>query len=125
MAGHAWITDYGDPDKEEDFQVLLSYSPLHNVAPVPNGQYPAMMLTTGHLVVPLHSHKLIAELQHTLSGNSSTQRNPLLERVEVRAGHGAGKPTAKVIEEAADCYAFAAAVIGALWKGPLRNSSSL
>lgn len=115
------MTDYGNPGKEEDLQVLLSYSPLHNVAPVPGaGQYPAMMLTTGShddRVVPLHSHKLIAELQHTLGGEGSTQFNPLLERVEVRAGHGAGKPTAKVIEEVADCYAFAAAVMGASWKG--------
>lgn len=100
--------------------MLLSYSPLHNVAPVPGGQYPAVLLTTGShddRVVPLHSHKLIAELQHVLGGAGSAQRNPLLERVEVRAGHGAGKPTAKIIEETADCYAFAAAVIGAPYKG--------
>ncbi len=83
-----------------------------------------MMLTTGShddRVVPLHSHKLIAQLQHVLATanpDASTQRNPLLERVEVRAGHGAGKPTAKIIEEAADCYGFAAAVMGVVYKGP-------
>ena len=122
LPGHPWITDYiyGDPDKEEHFQALLSYLPLHNVAPVPNGQYPAMMLTTGHLVVPLHSHKLIAELQHKLGVEGSTQRNPTLERVAVRAGHR----LANVIEEEADCYAFAAAVICAPWKGPTTRSSS-
>lgn len=83
------------------------------------------MLTTGShddRVVPLHSHKLIAQLQHVLASadsSGSTQQNPLLERVEVRAGHGAGKPTAKIIEEVADCYGFAAAVMGAPWKGPV------
>lgn len=124
LPGHAWITDYGNPDKKDDLEVLLSYSPLHNVAPVPGGQYPAVLLTTGShddRVVPLHSHKLIAQLQHALAGEG--QRNPLLERVEVRAGHGAGKPTAKIIEETADCYAFAAAVIGAEFKAHVTSSS--
>lgn len=69
-------------------------------------------------VVPLHSHKLIATLQHVLGGDarSSAQRNPLLIRVETRAGHGAGKPTAKIIEEAADSYAFAAKAMQASWR---------
>lgn len=70
-------------------------------------------------MVPLHSHKLIAQLQHTLAGSeSSAQRNPLLIRVEVRAGHGAGKPTAKVIAETADLLGFAAECIGARWAAP-------
>ena len=67
-------------------------------------------------MVPLHTHKLLATLQHcAASEEGSGQQNPLLARVEVRAGHGAGKPTEKIIEEAADIYAFAAEVIGAKW----------
>lgn len=122
--GHAWITDYGDPNKEEEFSYILPYSPLHNVRPPPGGQYPAMLLATGDhddRVVPLHSHKLISELQHTLAASdpaASVQRNPLLIRVEVRAGHGAGKPTAKVIQETSDLMAFAAKCMGARWRGP-------
>ena len=68
-------------------------------------------------MVPLHSHKLIATLQHTLAGSpDSGQRNPLLIRVETRAGHGAGKPTTKIIEEAADSFSFAAKAMQATWK---------
>jgi prolyl oligopeptidase len=69
-------------------------------------------------VVPLHTHKLLATLQHcAATDEGSAQQNPILARVEVRAGHGAGKPTEKIIEEAADIYAFAAEVIGAEWTG--------
>lgn len=71
-------------------------------------------------VVPLHSLKLIAQLQHELAARdpaASKQRNPLLARVEVRAGHGAGKPTAKVIAETSDLLAFAAQCLGATWVG--------
>ncbi|KAL6767501.1 hypothetical protein ACKKBF_B35475 [Auxenochlorella protothecoides x Auxenochlorella symbiontica] len=118
--GHAWITDYGNPDVAEDFNWLLPLSPLHNVArPKDDGQYPAFLLTTGDhddRVVPLHTLKLVATLQHTLAGDlNPSQRNPLLTRVEVRAGHGAGKPTAKVIAEVSDMLAFAAGVVGAPW----------
>ena len=119
--GHAWISDYGNVDTEEDFNWIVKWSPLHNVAPPANGgQYPAILLTTGDhddRVVPLHTHKLLAQMQYVLSGGKgSVQRNPLLARVEVRAGHGAGKPTAKVIAEAADMFSFAAEVMGAEWK---------
>ena len=127
--GHAWCTDYGDVDNEEHFNWIIQYSPLHNVA-VPSGgtkQYPAVLLTTGDhddRVVPLHTHKLLAQLQHVFTSEngdgetsaSSLQRNPLLARVEVRAGHGAGKPTKKIIEEASDMFGFAAGVMGAEWK---------
>lgn len=122
--GHAWVSDYGDAAVEEHFRWLLPYSPLHNVAPPAGGsrQYPAMLLTTGShddRVVPLHTHKLLAQLQHALAGGgdaAAPQRNPLLARVEVRAGHGAGKPTAKIIQETADMFSFAAAVMGAEWR---------
>ena len=119
--GHAWVTDYGCSDEAADFDYLIKYSPLHNVAtPSDGGQYPAVLLATGDhddRVVPLHSHKLIATLQHELALKSegSAQRNPLCIRVEVRAGHGAGKPTAKVIEETADLFSFAAKCMSAKW----------
>ncbi|CAG9466649.1 unnamed protein product [Pedinophyceae sp. YPF-701] len=120
--GHAWTTDFGDPDKEGEFQCLLRYSPLHNVRRPEGGtqNYPPVILTTGDhddRVVPLHSLKLIATLQHELCmSGESPQRNPLVVRVEVRAGHGAGKPTAKVIQETADVYAFAAHVMNVQWQ---------
>ena len=108
--GHAWVSDYGDPDDPAMLPHLLAYSPLHNVRPpADGGQYPAMLLLTGDhddRVVPLHSLKLLATLQHALK---QQQSNPICARIEVRAGHGAGKPTDKVIAEAADMYAFAAA----------------
>eukprot|EP00878_Enallax_costatus_P029867 GHUV01032432.1.p1 GENE.GHUV01032432.1~~GHUV01032432.1.p1 ORF type:complete len:735 (+),score=227.44 GHUV01032432.1:207-2411(+) len=122
--GHAWITDYGDPDKADDFKWIYPYSPLHNVRVPQEGsqQYPALILATGDhddRVVPLHSLKLISELQYQLAraaADSSKQRNPLLIRVEVRAGHGAGKPTAKIIAETADLIGFAAQCVGAKWQ---------
>jgi prolyl oligopeptidase len=132
--GHAWCTDYGDVDVEEEFGWIVKWSPLHNVTvPVQGntdddstGQYPAILLTTGShddRVVPLHTHKFLAQLQYVL-GNGG-QRNPLLARVEVRAGHGAGKPTKKIIEETSDMLSFAAEVMGAEWKynGPLEIKS--
>lgn len=126
--GHAWCTDYGDPDDAADFRALRAYSPVHNVARPPRGgQYPAVMVTTGDhddRVVPLHSHKLTATLQHVMAGggaggdaDASPQRNPLVTRIDVRAGHGAGKPTDKIIDEVADMFGFAAAVVGAEWQG--------
>jgi len=119
--GHAWITDYGDVNKEEHFKWILPYSPLHNVAQPEGGtqQYPAMLLTTGShddRVVPLHTHKLLATLQHVLCQEGSPQSNPILARIETRAGHGAGKPTAKIIEETSDMLSFAATAAGAEWK---------
>ena len=67
-------------------------------------------------VSPLHSHKLLAELQHQLAGSSgATQRNPLVARIEIRTGHGAGKPTEKIISEAADMFAFAAEATSTRW----------
>jgi len=113
--GHAWTTDYGCADEPKFFEYLLKYSPLHNVKK--NKKYPAVMLLTGDhddRVVPLHSLKFISTLQHEL-GNNPDQSAPLVIRLETKAGHGAGKPTQKVIEESADTYAFIAFALGAEW----------
>jgi prolyl oligopeptidase len=103
-AGRYWVDDYGSPEKEADFHNLLSYSPYHNIR---DGQsYPAILVTTADTddrVVPGHSFKYSAALQHAQIGDK-----PHLIRIETRAGHGSGKPTDKVIEEAADTYGFAA-----------------
>lgn len=102
--GGFWQQDYGDPEREEDFRNLLSLSPLHNIR---DGEaYPAILVTTADAddrVVPGHSFKYAATLQAADLGE-----RPRLLRVETRAGHGAGKPTDKAIEEIADLWAFAA-----------------
>jgi len=112
--GHAWQSDYGFPDdKPEDFQTLLKYSPLHNVRK--DKPYPAVALfTSDHddRVVPLHSFKHIAELQHTAGPLTD---KPLVIRIETKAGHGAGKPIAKRIAETTDKIAFVAYAVGAKW----------
>jgi prolyl oligopeptidase len=103
-AGRYWVDDYGDPGKEADFKVLRAYSPYHNIhSGVP---YPAILVTTADTddrVVPGHSFKYAAALQAAQIGDK-----PHLIRIESRAGHGSGKPTDKVIAEAADIYAFIA-----------------
>ncbi len=102
--GAAWISDYGDPDDPEQFAWALAYSPLHNVrAGTP---YPATLVLTGDhddRVVPLHSHKFTAALQHAQAGDQ-----PILTRIEVSTGHGIGKPTSLIAAEWADLLAFAA-----------------
>lgn len=103
-AGRYWVDDYGYPSKEADFRNLLSYSPYHNIKA--GAAYPAVLVTTADTddrVVPGHSFKYAAQLQHANAGEK-----PHLIRVETRAGHGSGKPTDKIIAEAADKYAFAA-----------------
>ncbi|CAG9584240.1 putative prolyl oligopeptidase [Leishmania major strain Friedlin] len=110
--GHAWISDYGNPDEEEDFRVLEKYSPIHNVRA--GVKYPAILVVTGDhddRVVPLHSLKYVATLQHA----NPELGGPFLARVEVAAGHGFGKPTSKIITETSDMYAFMAKNIGATW----------
>ncbi len=101
--GWAWASDYGrSDDSEEMFSYLYSYSPLHNIKK--GVEYPATLaITADHddRVVPAHTFKFIATLQENDGG-----KNPVLVRVETRAGHGAGKPTAKQIEETADMYSF-------------------
>jgi prolyl oligopeptidase len=102
-AGAGWHTDYGTADdSEEMFNYLLAYSPVHNTKE--GVDYPATMVTTGDhddRVVPAHSFKFAAALQAAHSGN-----DPVLIRVETNAGHGAGKPTDKIIQEQADKWAF-------------------
>ena len=100
--GWAWTSDYGDPKEPEMFKHLYAYSPYHNLQK--GTCYPATMVTTGDTddrVVPSHSFKFAAELQYSQSCD-----NPVLIRIETRAGHGAGKPTHLRIAEAADIYAF-------------------
>jgi len=113
--GHFWTSDYGSSDNEEDFKYLIKYSPVHNVKK--GKQYPSMLLTTGDhddRVSPLHSYKYIAALQNEIA-KEDYQKNPLLIRIEKKAGHGAGKPTTKIISEQADVYSFVAHEIGASW----------
>lgn len=103
-AGRYWVDDYGYPSKEADFRNLLAYSPYHNIRG--GTAYPAILVTTADTddrVVPGHSFKYTAALQHADIGP-----RPHLIRIETRAGHGSGKPTDKIIAEAADKYAFAA-----------------
>ena len=103
-AGRYWVDDYGYPSKEDDFRRLLTYSPYHNIKD--GTDYPAILVTTADTddrVVPGHSFKYTAALQHSDIGDK-----PHLSRIETRAGHGSGKPTDKIIDEAADNYAFAA-----------------
>jgi len=101
-AGRYWVDDYGSSDNPEEFKVLYSYSPYHNLKP--GTRYPATLVTTADTddrVVPSHSFKFIAQLQHDQAGAA-----PVLARIETRAGHGAGRPTAQILEEVADQWAF-------------------
>ncbi|KAK1156737.1 hypothetical protein AOXY_G25779 [Acipenser oxyrinchus oxyrinchus] len=118
--GHAWTTDYGCSDNEEEFHWLIKYSPLHNLplSSSPAPPYPAMLLLTGDhddRVVPLHSLKYIATLQHCV-GRHPGQRQPLLIRIDTKSGHGAGKPTAKAIQEEAHIFSFIAETLGLSWR---------
>ena len=101
--GWNWAPDYGtSEDSKEMFEYLLGYSPLHNLKP--GTSYPATLVTTADhddRVVPAHSFKFAATLQECHQGN-----NPVLIRIDTKAGHGGGKPLAKVIEEQADIYGF-------------------
>ncbi|MEL7008543.1 MAG: prolyl oligopeptidase family serine peptidase [Cyanobacteria bacterium J06588_4] len=106
--GWAWCAEYGSPDDAADFKTLYAYSPLHNLKE--GTAYPATMITTADhddRVVPAHSFKFAAALQAAHTGD-----NPVLIRIETKAGHGAGKPTSKIIEEAADKWGFLMANLG-------------
>ncbi len=101
-AGRFWVDDYGSSDNPEDFPVLYAYSPYHNLKA--GTDYPATLITTADTddrVVPGHSFKYAARLQEYHAGS-----DPVLIRIETRAGHGAGKPTEKIIEEYTDQWAF-------------------
>ncbi|MCU0404590.1 MAG: prolyl oligopeptidase family serine peptidase [Chitinophagaceae bacterium] len=100
--GFGWVVEYGSSDNARDFEWLYKYSPLHNLKK--GVSYPATLVTTADhddRVVPAHSFKFAATLQECHQGN-----NPVLIRIDVDAGHGAGKPTGKVIDEAADIWSF-------------------
>ena len=100
--GWAWTSDYGSSENSDEFKAIYDYSPLHNIKK--GTKYPAVLVTTADhddRVVPAHSFKYAATLQAAQGGDA-----PVLIRIETKAGHGAGKPTAKVIEEQADIYGF-------------------
>lgn len=106
--GWAWSSDYGTAAKAEEFKTLFAYSPVHNVKA--GTHYPPTLITTGDhddRVVPAHSYKFAAALQAAHAGKA-----PVLIRIDTKAGHGAGKPTSKRIEEAADRLAFLAHAVG-------------
>ena len=101
-AGRFWVEDYGSAEEPAEFEALLAYSPYHNIEP--GIEYPAVLATTADTddrVVPGHSFKYMAALQAAQGGDA-----PVLIRIETRAGHGAGKPTDKSIQEYADRWAF-------------------
>jgi prolyl oligopeptidase len=111
-AGRYWTDDYGSSDNPEEFKALVKYSPYHSLKP--GVSYPPTLVTTADTddrVVPGHSFKFTAMLQHCHSGS-----NPVLARIETRAGHGAGKPTTKIIEETADQWAFLVKNLGVKMK---------
>ncbi|HEY0077143.1 MAG TPA: prolyl oligopeptidase family serine peptidase [Pyrinomonadaceae bacterium] len=100
--GWGWVSDYGSSDNPEEFKAIYKYSPLHNLKP--GTSYPATLITTADhddRVVPAHSFKYAAAMQAAQAGPA-----PVLIRIETRAGHGAGKPTTKIIEEVADRWGF-------------------
>ena len=105
--GWAWVSDYGSSDNAEDFKALYAYSPLHNIKTGTN--YPPTLITTADhddRVWPGHSFKFTATMQAAQAGAA-----PILIRIETKAGHGAGKPTSKVIEETADRWGFLVRVL--------------
>jgi prolyl oligopeptidase len=106
--GRYWASDYGTADDPDQFKFLYAYSPVHNVKQ--GVKYPATLITTADTddrVVPMHGKKFAAALQAADAGE-----NPILIRIETKAGHGGGKPTSKRIEEASDVFAFLFKVFG-------------
>ena len=116
--GWAWVSDYGSAENAEDFKALYAYSPLHNIKPG-TSYPPTMVITADHddRVWPGHSFKFAAALQAAQAGDA-----PVLIRIETKAGHGAGKPTSKIIEEIADRWAFLEKVLNT--KGTTVTSQS-
>lgn len=109
--GFAWVSDYGSSDEPAGFKYLSAYSPLHTIKA--GAKYPAILVTTADhddRVHPAHSFKYTAAMQEKVANTKDS--GPVMIRIETRAGHGAGKPTSKLIEEAADKLAFVAHFIG-------------
>lgn len=112
--GYAWVSDYGSVQDAEEFAALRAYSPYHNLKP--GTSYPPTLITTADhddRVFPAHSFKFAAALQAAQGGDA-----PTLIRIETRAGHGAGKPTSKRLDEAADLLAFVMNALGMKADGP-------
>jgi prolyl oligopeptidase len=110
--GWAWAIDYGTSENKNEFAALYKYSPLHNIKQ--GVKYPATLITTGDhddRVVPAHSFKFAATLQEKNDGT-----HPTLIRIDTNAGHGAGKPTSKLIDEQVDVFAFMMYNLGMVWK---------
>jgi prolyl oligopeptidase len=110
--GWAWTSDYGSPENPDDLKYLLAYSPLHNIHP--GTCYPPTLATTADhddRVMPAHTFKYIAAMQAAQSTAADCD-NPILVRIETKAGHGAGKPTTKIINEITDEWAFLVRVLG-------------
>lgn len=110
--GWGWAVEYGSSENEEQFGYIYKYSPLHNIRE--GVKYPATLVTTADhddRVVPAHSFKFAAQMQHCQAGDA-----PVLIRIESNAGHGAGKPTSKRIAEEADTYSFLFQNIGVPYK---------
>jgi prolyl oligopeptidase len=115
--GWAWAVEYGRSDSADAFKYLSKYSPLHNIKP--GVSYPATIITTADhddRVVPAHSFKFAAALQSAHAGTA-----PTVIRIETKAGHGAGKPTSKQIEEAADIWSFTMYNLGMMYKEPVKE----
>ena len=106
-AGRYWVDDYGSADNPEEFPALYAYSPYHNIRETAYPPTLGVTADTDDRVVPGHSFKYIARLQEKQQGDQ-----PVLIRIETSAGHGAGTPITKVIEEVADTWAFFAKHLG-------------
>ena len=106
--GKGWEADYGSVDNQDEFRALVAYSPYHNVKS--NVAYPPTLILTGDhddRVFPAHSFKFAAAMQ-----NADPRGNPILIRIDLRAGHGGGKPVSKWVDETADAYSFVLNAMG-------------
>jgi len=112
LIARLWIPEYGSPEDPEQFRWLRAYSPYHHVKP--GAPYPAVLLATAESdtrVDPLHARKMAARLQA-----ASSSERPILLRLEGKAGHGAGKPVSKVLEELVDTWSFVVTEVGVTWR---------
>ena len=108
LIARLWIPEYGSPDIPAEFAWLRAYSPYHHVRP--GTAYPAVLLATAESdtrVDPMHARKMAARLQAATSSG-----RPVLLRLEARAGHGAGKPLSKVLDELTDTWTFVFSEVG-------------